>query len=118
MIASSFALALATGGCFTPLYGEASHPGISEEMRAIEIDVSQPGIAKVSATGIAGGTDATSRVTHYLHDDLIFALNGTGSAPAPKYRLAVSTVESTVTPTIESQEGLATASITYSEISS
>jgi LPS-assembly lipoprotein len=114
MVASAFALALATGGCFTPLYGEASHPGISEEMRAIEIEVNpkSPSTTKPSATGIDFAADATDRVGHYLRDDLIFDFNGTGSTTTPKYRLHVTTTKGIVTPTIESQESIATAAIT------
>jgi LPS-assembly lipoprotein len=113
-IVSSFVLALATGGCFTPLYGEASHPGVSEEMRAIEIDqVNYPrNKGKVNETGIAAGEDSVDRVGHYLREDLIFDFNGTGTAPPPKYRLRVSTTKGLVTPTIETQESLATSSIT------
>jgi LPS-assembly lipoprotein len=109
-LAGAMALALATGGCFTPLYGEAAHPGLSDDMRAIVVaPINPPGEWKPSPTGIASGVDRVDRVGHYLRDDLIFALNGTGAAPPPKYRLVVSTTQFTATPTIESQEGLATA---------
>jgi LPS-assembly lipoprotein len=111
--AAAMALALATGGCFTPLYGEAAHPGISEQMRAIQIDpINPPSEGKTTPTGLAYGVDRVDRVGHYLRDDLLFDFNGTGATPSPKYRLHVSTTESTVTPTIESQESLATAAIT------
>jgi LPS-assembly lipoprotein len=112
-LAGAMALALATGGCFTPLYGEAAHPGLSDDMRAIVVaPINPPGEGgKTSPTGIAYGVDRVDRVGHYLRDDLIFALNGTGETPPPKYRLVVSTTQFTATPTIESQEGLATAAI-------
>jgi len=112
-LAAAMGLALATGGCFTPLYGEAAHPGISEDMRAIVVDpINPPGEGKTSPTGIAYGVDRVDRVGHYLRDDLIFDLNGTGATSTPKYRLHVSTTQGTVTPTIETQESLATAAIT------
>jgi len=54
MLASTMALACATGGCFTPLYGEAFHPGVSEDMRAIAIDpINPPGEGKTNPTGIS-----------------------------------------------------------------
>ena len=114
MPASAMALALATCGCFAPLYGEASHPGLSEDMRAISVDPINPPSegGKASETGIAYGVDRTDRIGHYLRDDLIFDFNGTGSTPPPKYRLKVSANEALSTPTIESQESLATATQT------
>jgi LPS-assembly lipoprotein len=111
--AAAMALALATGGCFTPLYGEAAHPGLSEQMRAIQIDpINPPGEGKTTPTGLAYGLDRVDRVGHYLRDDLIFDFNGTGATPSPKYRLHVTTNQGIVTPTVESQEGLATSTIT------
>jgi LPS-assembly lipoprotein len=111
--AAAVALALATGGCFTPLYGEAAHPGISEEMRAIQVDpINPPGEGKATPTGLAYGVDRVDRIGHYLRDDLIFDLNGTGVTPPPKYQLRVKTNQGIVTPTIETQEGFATSTIT------
>ncbi len=34
---AALALALGLGGCFQPLYGEAAHPGIVADMRAIAV---------------------------------------------------------------------------------
>jgi hypothetical protein len=36
-LAGAMALALSVTGCFQPLYGQASHPGLVEDMRAIEM---------------------------------------------------------------------------------
>ena len=78
-------LAAATGGCFQPLYGEAAHPGLVEALREIEV------------------TPIPDRMGHYLADDLISRLNGSGETPKPKYRLTIKLSQSLTTPTIESQ---------------
>jgi LPS-assembly lipoprotein len=78
-------------GCFTPLYNESEHPGLVAEMRAIEV------------------MPIADRFGHYLGSDLITDLNGTGSTPTPKYRLAVKISQSAQTPTVESQINAADA---------
>jgi LPS-assembly lipoprotein len=111
--ASILALALSAGGCFQPLYGEAAHPGLVEDMRAIEIAQVNPApdkaAAKTNGLGINPELDRQDRVGHYLRNDLIFNLNGTGTPGVPKYRLTIVTRETTTTPTIESQIGAASA---------
>jgi LPS-assembly lipoprotein len=80
-------------GCFQPLYSEAAHPGVAEAMKAVEVQ------------------EIPGRLGHYLADDLITQMNGTGETPAPKYRLQVTigrAVQS-LTPTVESQIGYATS---------
>jgi len=49
------------------------------------------------------------RIGHYLGDDLIFDLNGTGSHDTPKYRLFVTLRESVQTPIIDTVTGLQSA---------
>ena len=88
---AALALALSLGGCFQPLYGEAQHPGLVEDLRAIEV------------------APIADRVGHYLGDDLISSLNGTGSTPTPKYRLTVTLTQKSQTPTVESQVNAANA---------
>ena len=83
--------ALSAGGCFQPLYGEAAHPGLTDNLRAIAVD------------------PIKDRIGHYLGNDLILDLNGTGSAPAPKYRLTVTTTLTSQTPTVSSQIQVANA---------
>src|SRR5690348_14798557 len=87
------ALALAGGlaGCFQPLYGEASHPGLVEDLRAIEV------------------APIKDRIGHYLVDNLITDLNGTGQTPTPKYRLTVTLSLGTTTPTVSSLTNVATS---------
>jgi LPS-assembly lipoprotein len=84
-------LALPTAGCFQPLYGEAAHPGLTADLRAIAIE------------------PINDRIGHYLGDDLSANLNGTGDAPPPKYRLTVTIAQSAATPTVTSQIQVANA---------
>ena len=86
------ALALARSrGCFQPLYGEAAHPGLVEAMREIEV------------------APIKERIGHYLADDLITNLNGTGETPKAKYRLTITVAQNDETPTIESQINVASS---------
>ena len=74
VLAGAAALAFAGGlsGCFQPLYSEAAHPGLVEDLRAIEV------------------APIANRIGHYLGENLIADLNGTGqTASPPKYRLTV-----------------------------
>ncbi len=94
LFASAAALLLAAGlsGCFQPLYGEAAHPGLVDDLRAIEV------------------APIPNRVGHYLADDLSTDLNGTGqTASAPKYRLVVTISLGTQTPTVNSEINVATS---------
>lgn len=89
----ALAPALLLAGCLHPLYGTGGENGlIAEEMRAIEV-------APIPA-----------RLGHYLGDELIFALNGTGSHVLPKYKLIVTPAESVRTPLIDTVTGIATSS--------
>ncbi|HEY5226208.1 MAG TPA: LPS assembly lipoprotein LptE [Methylovirgula sp.] len=85
--------ALLLAGCLHPLYGTGGDNGlVAQEMRAIEI------------------TPIPARLGHYLGDELIFALNGTGSHVLPKYKLTVTPAESVRTPLIDTVTGIATSS--------
>ena len=85
-------LAAGLSGCFQPLYGEAAHPGLVEDLRAIDV------------------APIPNRIGHYLTDDLITDLNGTGqTASAPKYRLTVTVALGTQTPTVNSEINVATS---------
>jgi LPS-assembly lipoprotein len=89
------AIALAGGlaGCFQPLYGEAAHPGLADDVRAIEV------------------APIKDRLGHYLANDLTSDLNGTGQTPTPKYRLTVTVSTATATPTVSSLNNIATSAI-------
>jgi LPS-assembly lipoprotein len=67
------------------MYGEAAHPGLVQAMREVEV------------------APIPERIGHYLADDLITRMNGSGETPKPKYRLTVRLSKSVQTPTIESQ---------------
>ena len=85
--------ALALSGCLQPMYGTlaAGGPGLQSELQAIAIE------------------PIPDRIGHYLGDDLIFDLNGTGSHPISKYRLFVSLNERVQTPLIDTVSGRASS---------
>lgn len=86
--------ALALGGCLQPMYGQLSEGGqnLQGDLQAIAIE------------------PIPDRIGHYLGDDLIFDLNGTGSHVPPKYRLFVTLNESSQTPLVDTVTGIATSS--------
>jgi LPS-assembly lipoprotein len=92
-LAGAFVATLALGGCFQPMYGPLSAGGgdVAAELQAIAIE------------------PIPDRIGHYLGDDLIFDLNGTGSHVPPKYRLYVTLRESANTPIIDTVNGIASA---------
>ena len=90
--AGALLLAAALSGCFQPLYGEAAHPGLVEDLRAIDV------------------APIPNRVGHYLAEDLIADLNGAGQTGSPpKYRLVVTVSLGTQTPTVNSEINVATS---------
>ena len=93
VLAAIAALSLAGGlaGCFQPLYSESAHPGLVEDLRAIEV------------------APIPNRIGHYLANDLASDLNGTGQSPPPKYRLTVTVTLGTGTPTVNSELNVATS---------
>jgi LPS-assembly lipoprotein len=93
VLAAIAALSLAGGlaAFFQPLYSESAHPGLVEDVRAIEV------------------APIKDRVGHYLADDLVTDLNGTGQSPPPKYRLTVTLTLGTQTPTVNSELNVATS---------
>lgn len=90
-VAAALLMALGLGGCFKPLYGEAAHPGLVEALRAVEV------------------VPIKDRIGHYLGDDLISNLNGSGETTPAKYRLLVTVYQTSQTPTVESQINAADA---------
>jgi len=87
----AMAMVGALSGCFQPLYSEAAHPGVADAMKAVEV------------------AEIPGRVGHYLADDLITQLNGTGETPAPKYRLKITVGQQAMTPTVQSQIAFASS---------
>lgn len=92
-IAMALAVSLGLGGCLQPVYGNfaAGGPGIEEDLKRIAIE------------------PIPERVGHYLGDDLVMALNGTGSHPTPLYHLYVTVSEGVQTPLIDTVSGTPTA---------
>jgi LPS-assembly lipoprotein len=79
-------------GCFQPLYSEAAHPGLVEDLHSIEI------------------APIKDRIGHYLATDLTTDLNGTGETVSPpKYRLTVTVSIGQQTPTVNSEINVATS---------
>ncbi|MEF3367998.1 LPS assembly lipoprotein LptE [Methylocystis sp. 9N] len=88
-------LVLPLAGCIQPLYAPAgagfdSSP-LAAEMQAIAVD------------------EIPDRLGHYVRNELIFGLNGTGSEPAPRYRLSVRMRERVQTPILDTVTGRATS---------
>lgn len=73
---------LGLGGCLQPMY--ASRGGsLGAELRAVKVE------------------PVPDRLGHYLHDQLITDLNGTGSTVAPKYSLSLTTHENVQTALVD-----------------
>jgi LPS-assembly lipoprotein len=82
------ALGFGLAGCIRPLYGPVGLGNdVASELRAIKVD------------------PITDRLGHYLGNELIFALNGTGSQVPPKYRLTVWASEWVQTPLLDTASG-------------
>ena len=84
---------LSLAGCLQPMYGNfaAGGPEVQADLQAIAIE------------------PIGDRIGHYLGDDLIFDLNGTGSHPPPRYRLFVTLNEAVQTPIIDTVSGISTS---------
>ena len=91
--ALSCGASIALAGCLQPMYGQFAEggPNLQFELQAIAIE------------------PIPDRIGHYLGDDLIFDLNGTGSHVPPKYRLFVTLSESVQTPLIDTVAGIASS---------
>ena len=96
-VLASLALSGTVAGCFQPLYSEAAHPGLVEDLRAIEVE------------------PIKDRIGHYLGDNLITDLNGTGQTPTPKYKLTVTVSTASSTPTVSSLTNVATSATMTAE---
>jgi LPS-assembly lipoprotein len=92
--ACGFAVLVSLGlsGCVEPLYGpKIGGVSIVPDLQAIKVE------------------PIPDRIGHYLENELIFALNGTGSSPPPKYRLVVTVRERLSTPIVNTVTGEAQA---------
>src|SRR5947207_1497156 len=89
--AAALVSAFGLGGCFHPLYGTSTMGNLQSELQAIAVD------------------PIPERLGHYLANELIFSLNGTGSSVIPKYRLIVTPKERAQTPVTDTISGRAAA---------
>jgi LPS-assembly lipoprotein len=83
---------LALSACIQPLYGPIGGGApLAAELQAIAVD------------------PIPNRLGHYVRNELIFALNGTGSEAPPRYRLSVALKERVQTPILDTVTGRATS---------
>jgi len=79
------------GGCFRPMYGGPDGQALRQELAAIEVH------------------PIPERIGHYLANDLMFELNGTGSSVPAKYDLHVQVRQQVQSPLIDTVTGQATS---------
>ncbi len=90
-LAAGFA-ALGLSGCIEPMYGPlSSNPELPAQLASIEV------------------APIPERMGHYVRDELIFDLNGTGAAFSPRYRLDVRLGEQVRAPIVDTVTGRATS---------
>jgi len=84
--------ALMLSGCIEPLYGPLGSSGqLASELQAIAVD------------------PIPDRLGHYVRNELIFGLNGTGADVQPRYRLTVALKERVQTPILDTVTSRATS---------
>jgi LPS-assembly lipoprotein len=84
--------ALGLSGCIEPMYGPlSSNPELPAQLASIEV------------------APIPERMGHYVRNELIFDLNGTGAAFSPRYRLDVRLGEQVRTPIVDTVTGRATS---------
>jgi LPS-assembly lipoprotein len=84
--------ALGLSGCIEPMYGPlSSNPELPAQLASIEV------------------APIPDRMGHYVRNELIFDLNGTGASFAPRYRLDVKLGEQVRTPIVDTVTGRATS---------
>ncbi len=86
------AMGIDLSGCIRPLYGSLAAGGdVASELQTIKVD------------------DISGRTGHYVGNELIFALNGTGAHVPAKYHLTVTLFETVQTPLLDTVTGYPTA---------
>jgi LPS-assembly lipoprotein len=92
-------LSLGLSACFKPLYGPtASGESLQNVLAAIDVpEVTWP--------------DNRAMMGHYLRSELIYALNGSGSAVPKRYVLKLALARSLSTPIVDTETGRATSAI-------
>ena len=84
-------LALTVGGCVEPLYGTLGQGRLEQELQAIRVE------------------PIHDRFGHYVAQELIFALNGSGAQVTPKYALVVTLKQRVQSPVVDTVTSRATA---------
>ena len=99
-LALAAALALPAAGCIQPMYATTGLSGadMASELRSIAVD------------------PIPDRFGHYLGNELIFALNGTGQAAPTKYRLLVTYKNRVQTPIIDAVTGRADSATVWADV--
>ncbi|MBK9081231.1 MAG: hypothetical protein IPL88_03710 [Rhizobiales bacterium] len=99
-LALAAALALPVAGCIQPMYATTGLSGadMASELRSIAVD------------------PIPDRFGHYLGNELIFALNGTGTPGPTKYRLKITYKERVYTPIVDTVTGRADAATVWAEV--
>lgn len=88
----ALAISLVLSGCIQPLYGSlGAGSDVAGELQAIKVD------------------PINGKTGHYLVNDLIFALNGTGAQVPAKYLLKVTLSENVQTPLLDTVSGYPSA---------
>jgi LPS-assembly lipoprotein len=88
----ALAMSLVLSGCIQPLYGSlGAGSDVAGELQAIKVD------------------PINGKTGHYLANDLIFALNGTGAPVQAKYLLKVTVSENVQTPLLDTVSGYPSA---------
>jgi LPS-assembly lipoprotein len=98
-------LSLGMSACFRPLYGPTAS-GESLQMVMASIDVPE-----------VDWPESQARMGHYLRSDLIYALNGSGSATPKRYVLNMSLRRSETTPIVNTESGTASSAIIAGSLS-
>ena len=98
-VAVASALSLVLAGCFTPLYGPLPTGGtVKDVLAAIEV-------------GPVGAKPGQDRIAHYLRNELVFDLDGSGQPPPKRYKLDLIVSESLAAAAVNTQTGQASSAI-------
>lgn len=84
-------VAISAGGCVEPLYGSLGAGVLEQELQAIKVE------------------QIPDRFGHYVAQELMFALNGSGAVVQPKYRLVVALKQRVQSPVVDTVTSRATA---------
>lgn len=90
-LAALAAVSIVLSGCFRPMYGSADGTNLRADLSSVQV---QP---------------ISTRMGHYLGNELIFLLNGSGSPTDAKYSLQIKLNRKLQTPLVDTVSGRATS---------